>query len=262
MTAAPAQHAPALPAPDRPGLSLVFPIFDEEHNLGPLIRNALAVGEQLGVSFEVVLVDDGSRDRSPDIIDAWSTRDKRIRVVRHEDNSGYGAALRSGLRDATGELVFFSDADLQFDLGELERLLTHTREFDIVAGYRFPRRDPWPRVLIARVWGLLVRGLFGLEVRDIDCAFKVFRRPVLEAIPIQSIGAFVNTEILVRARALGATIAQVPVTHRPRIHGRQTGARPRVLLRAVLELSSLYRDLRPPSPRRTHRRAQTRARIL
>ncbi len=113
-----------------------------------------------------------------------------------------------------------------------------------MAGYRFRRRDPWPRCLIAGTWGLVVRALFGLRVRDIDCAFKVFRRPVLDAIPIQSVGAFVNTEILVRARALGASIRQVPVSHRRRAHGSPTGARPRVLLRAVIELSSLYRDLR------------------
>jgi glycosyltransferase involved in cell wall biosynthesis len=236
--------APPALALARPALSLVFPVFDEEHNVGTVIRNALAVGEKLGGDFEVVIVDDGSRDGSPEIIDDWRKRDARVQVVRHADNSGYGAALRSGLRGATGELVFFSDADLQFDLDELGELLAHADRFDIVAGYRSPRRDPWPRAVIAAAWGLLVRVLFGLRVRDIDCAFKVFRRPVLDAIPIQSIGAFVNTEILVRARALGATIQQVPVSHRPRRHGRQTGARPRVVLRALVELSSLYRDLR------------------
>ena len=232
------------PHATRPALSLVFPVFDEERTVGAVIASALEVGAKLARDFEVVIVDDGSRDGSARIIDTWCTNDGRVRVVRHEDNTGYGAALRSGLRCATGELVFFSDADLQFDLGELGQLLAHADECDIVAGYRFPRRDPWPRRLIAATWGLVVRVLFGLRVRDIDCAFKVFRRPLLDAIPIQSIGAFVNTEILVRARALGASIRQVPVTHRRRIHGRQTGAHPRVLLRAVIELSSLYRDLR------------------
>jgi glycosyltransferase involved in cell wall biosynthesis len=235
--------------PAHPNISLVFPVFDEEDTIGTVIEEALEAGERISRHFEIVVVDDGSRDGSAAIIDGWCRRDTRVHVVRHATNTGYGAALRSGLRHATGELVFFSDADLQFDLRELGKLLEHADEFDIVAGYRFPRRDPWPRAVIASTWGMLVRALFGLRVRDIDCAFKIFRRPVLDAIPIQSIGAFVNTEILVRAQALGASIRQVPVSHRRRIHGRQTGARPRVLLRAVIELSSLYRDLKPPRHR-------------
>ena len=230
--------------PARLDLSLVFPVFDEERAIGTVIETALAAAEKLTHAFEIVVVDDGSRDGSAAIIDQWRSRDERVHLVRHSANTGYGAALRSGLREATGELVFFSDADLQFDLGELGALLAHTDEFDIVAGYRFPRRDPWPRALIAATWGLIVRVLFGLRVRDIDCAFKVFRRPILDRIPIHSLGAFVNTEILVRAQALGASIRQVPVSHRRRIHGRQTGAHPRVMLRAVMELSSLYLDLR------------------
>ena len=194
-----------------PDLSLVFPVFDEERNVGRVIEHALASGTRLGRSFEVVVVDDGSRDGSASVIDDWMQRDPRVRVVRHPDNAGYGAALRSGLREARGELVFFSDADLQFDLSELDSLIAHAERFDIVAGYRSPRRDPWLRRAIAGTWGGLVRLLFGLRVRDIDCAFKVFRRRVLDAIPIHSIGAFVNTEILVRASAAGATIHQVPV---------------------------------------------------
>jgi glycosyltransferase involved in cell wall biosynthesis len=228
----------------RPTLSLVFPVFDEVQTIGAVIAAALETGQKLAHSFEVVVVDDGSRDGSADVIDAWSRKDERVQVVRHRANTGYGAALRSGLRGATGELVFFSDADLQFDLDELGSLLDHASDFDIVAGYRDPRRDAWPRRMIAGAWALIVRALFGLQVRDIDCAFKVFRRPLLDAIPIHSIGAFVNTEILLRARALGATIRQVPVSHRRRQHGRPTGAHPRVLLRALLELSSLYRELR------------------
>lgn len=227
-----------------PELSLVFPAFDEEANVGPLLDAALALAPRLASDFEIILVDDGSRDATAVLAAERSRRDARVRVVRHAVNRGYGAALRSGLREARGELVFVSDADLQFDLSELEHLLTHARSFDIVAGYRSPRRDPFGRVLIAAAWGLLVRALFDLRVRDIGCAFKVFRRHVVEAMPIASIGAFVNTEILVRARAAGYRIHQMPVTHRPRRHGRQTGARPRVLVRAVLELARLYRELR------------------
>ena len=225
-------------------LSLVFPAFNEADNLPPLLESAVSIGERLGLPFEIVIVDDGSRDHSAELLTGWCTRDPRIRAVHHAANRGYGAALRSGLQQARGDLVFFSDADLQFDLVEIRRLLEHAEEFEIVAGYRAPRRDPRLRRWIARVWGLLVGTLFDLRVRDIDCAFKVFRRDVLQAIPIESIGAFVNTEILVRARAAGFRIKQVPVSHRRRRQGRQTGAHPRVIARALLELAQLYRELR------------------
>jgi glycosyltransferase involved in cell wall biosynthesis len=231
----------------RPALSLVFPVFDEARNLGPLLDQALALAPRLARDFEIVVVDDGSRDGSARIAEARRSGEPRLRLVRHPANRGYGAALRSGLREARGELVFFSDADLQFDLEEIARLLDHVRDFDIVAGYREPRSDPWVRRAMAAVWGALVRRLFGVRVRDIDCAFKVFRRHVLEAIPIESVGAFVNTEILVRATGAGFRIHQVPVSHRRRRSGRQTGARPRVILRALLELALLYRGLRRPA---------------
>ena len=230
----------------RPALSLVFPVWDEEQNLGPLIDAALAIAPQLAADFELIVVDDGSRDGSAALLDARRRADARVRVLTHEANTGYGAALRTGLRAARGDLVFFSDADLQFDLAELEALLALAGDCDIVAGYRAPRRDPWLRRVLAFGWGSCVRLLFGLPVRDIDCAFKVFHRRVLEAIPIASVGAFVNTEILVRAESLGFRIRQVPVSHRPRRHGHQSGARPRVILRALLELATLYRELRRP----------------
>jgi glycosyltransferase involved in cell wall biosynthesis len=233
---------PAAPAP-RPRLSLVFPACDEEANIEALLESALALAPRLCADTEVIVVDDGSRDRTALLVEARRREAPGLRLVRHASNRGYGAALRSGLREARGELVFFSDADLQFDLAELASLLAHTDRFDIVAGYRAPRRDPWARRLLASAWGGLVRLLFGLQVRDIDCAFKVFRREVIEAMPIASLGAFVNTEILVRARRAGFRIHQVPVGHQPRRHGRQTGARPRVILRAVVELASLYREL-------------------
>ncbi len=232
------------PVADRPKLSFVFPVFDEEENIGPLLDSACALGERLAGDFEIVVVDDGSRDASARRIAEKRAREPRIRSVHHESNRGYGAALKAGLYAARGDLIFFSDADRQFSLDELELLLDRAKRFDIVAGFRSPRRDPWGRRVIAFVWGNLVRALFGLRIRDIDCAFKVFRRDVIEAIPIESIGAFVNTEILVRARQAGFQICQVPVSHFPRRHGRQSGAHPRVMLRAFIELATLYGSLR------------------
>jgi glycosyltransferase involved in cell wall biosynthesis len=229
-------------------MSLVFPMFDEEANVGPLLESALALAPRLADDFELIVVDDGSRDGSAAVVETIRRRDPRVRLLRHPENFGYGAALRSVLRAARGELVFFSDADLQFDLREIERLLAHTDEFDIVAGYRAPRRDPLGRRVLAAGWGVLVRVLFGLRVRDIDCAFKVFRRPVVDALEVASIGAFVNTEILVRARRAGFRIQEVPVSHHPRVAGRAKGASPRVVARAIVELSMLYRELTRPAP--------------
>jgi glycosyltransferase involved in cell wall biosynthesis len=229
----------------QPTLSLVFPAFNEADNLPVLLESAVKTGDALGLNFEIVVVDDGSQDESAELLERWCERDDRIRAVHHLANQGYGAALRSGLRSARGELVFFSDADLQFDLAEIQNLLLHADEFDIVAGYRSPRRDHFIRRAIAWFWGTLVQALFDLRVRDIDCAFKIFRREVLDAIPIDSIGAFVNTEILARARAARFEIKQVPVTHRARVQGRQSGAHPRVIARAFVELAKLYRELHP-----------------
>lgn len=244
--AGPSAAAAARAAPEsaRPRLSLVFPMLDERDNVGPLLDTALRLAPRLAPSFEIVIVDDGSRDGSGELVAERCRRHPDVRLVRHPQTQGYGAALRSGLRTARGELVFFSDADLQFDLGEIASLLEHVEHFDIVAGYRAPRRDGLRRRVIARVWGLLVRALFDLRVRDIDCAFKIFRRPVLEALPLTSLGAFVNTELLVRARSAGFRIHEVPVSHRRRRAGRAKGARPRVIVRALVELTLLYRQLR------------------
>jgi len=225
-------------------ISLVFPMFDEEQNVGPLLASALALAPRLADAFEIIVVDDGSRDGSAALVERQRRLDPRVRLLRHPTNVGYGAALRSGLRAARGDLVFFTDADLQFDLREIESLLAHARDFDIVAGYRARRCDPWRRRVLAFGWAALVRALFGLRVRDIDCAFKVFRRPVLDALPIESIGAFVNTELLLRARGEGFRIREVPVTHHPRFAGRAKGATPRVIGRALVELATLYRELR------------------
>jgi glycosyltransferase involved in cell wall biosynthesis len=232
----------------RPELSLVYPVFDEADNIGLLLDESLRLAPKFSSDFEILVVDDGSRDGSAGIIEEWRRADPRIRVLQHASNRGYGAALHSGLREARGKLVFFCDADLQFDLEELSTLLERAREFDIVAGYRLHRRDPWPRRAIGWSWSALVRALFDLRVRDINCAFKVFHRHVIDAIPIESAGAFINTEILVRADRARFRIRQVPVSHRRRRHGRQSGGNPRVLLRALVELATLYGELRRPSP--------------
>ncbi len=224
-------------------LSFVMPAFNEEGNIAESIRRCVSTGVELGLDFEVVVVDDGSSDDTRTILQRCCEADPRVRAVLHAKNGGYGAALRSGLLAARKDHVFFTDADLQFDLKEISRLLAKADRYDIVAGYRSPRRDPLVRRFNGWAWSRLVGFVFGLQVRDVDCAFKLFDRQVFEQVPIYSLGAFINTEILVRARAKGFSVTEVAVSHFPRSHGEQSGANLRVIAKAFRELFSLRREL-------------------
>lgn len=235
----------------RPSVSLVLPAHNEAENVGALLGQAREILPRIAKEHEVIVVDDGSFDGT----DATVRRFPDVKLLRHERNRGYGAALRTGLRAARMDWVVFTDADCQFSLDDLEGLIEASRDVDIVCGYRAPRRDPVGRRVLGWAWGRLVRLLFGLRVRDVDCAFKLFRRGILEAIPIESVGAFVNTEILVRARANGFRIREIPVRHYPRRSGSPSGARPRVIVRALLELTRMRRRLPVPGRGAGRRRA-------
>jgi len=223
----------------------VLPAFNEAANIEEAVLRCAAVADEMGFEYEVIVVDDGSYDGTRERVESLaSSHQGRIRSLHHPQNRGYGAALKTGLLSARMDRVFFTDADLQFDVAEISRLLQHADRYDIVCGYRAPRRDPAMRVFNGWAWSKLVGGLFGLSVRDVDCAFKVFDRCIFERIAIHSIGAFVNTEILVRARAAGFSVVEVPVTHYPRLAGDSSGANPRVIARAFKELALLYRELK------------------
>jgi len=227
----------------------VLPAFNEAENIRESIRRSLSVCESLKIDFEVIVVDDGSRDSTAILVRDAALENPRVRIVSHVTNQGYGAALKSGIVASSKEYIFFTDSDLQFDLEELGDLLQEAGSYDIIAGYRVKRSDPWGRRVNAWAWGRLMGVLFSLDIRDVDCAFKVFHRSVFERIPIHSVGAFVNTEILVRARAHGFTLKQVPVSHFPRHAGRQTGADMKVIIKAFRELGRLHADLKAEPPR-------------
>lgn len=228
----------------RRSISFVLPAFNEAANIERAIGRCLAVGEHLGLLFEVIVVDDGSHDETRRLASAADPERGRVRTLHHPCNRGYGAALKTGLLAARMDRVFFTDADLQFEVGELERLLAWADDYDIVAGYRAPRRDPLVRRINGWAWSRLMGMLFDLGVRDVDCAFKLFDRRIFDRVPLQSIGAFVNTEILARARAEGFTLLEVPVSHHPRVAGQPTGGKLRVIARAFRELAALHAELR------------------
>jgi glycosyltransferase involved in cell wall biosynthesis len=225
-------------------LSIVLPAHNEESNVGAAIERAAKAASRLCGEYEVIIVDDGSVDTTADVTRAKAEANPHVRLVSHERNRGYGEALHTGFRAATMDLVFFTDADNQFDFEELEKFLPLSDRVGVVAGYRKVRQDPWRRRFTARVWNLVVRALFYVPVRDIDCAFKLFRRSVLEEIDIESIGAMVNTELMVKLGRSGHGVAEVGVTHYPRTSGKARGATPKVVLMAIRELRKMRHRLR------------------
>ncbi len=222
----------------------MLPAYNEEPNIGAAIQRVTSTAERLFEEHEVIIVDDGSTDRTAELVKAAASTDPRVRLVRHPDNLGYGLSLRDGFLAARLDFVFFTDADLQFDIDELERLLPYAETVDVVSGYREARKDPLARKVAAFGWNLLVRLLFYVPVRDIDCAFKLFRRSALQAVDLESAGNMINTELLVKLGRAGASVVEVPVTHYRRPAGNAKGVNARVIVTAVRELVGMRRKLR------------------
>jgi glycosyltransferase involved in cell wall biosynthesis len=220
-----------------PELSYFFPAHNEAENLRGLVDEALATLPGLADTFEIVIVDDGSRDETPAIADELAGANPRVRVVHHATNLGYGAAIRSGFAAARHANIAFTDGDRQFRIADLGRLIERLESggVDAVVGYRIRRADPLARTLYARLYRLANRIFFGLRVRDVDCACKLFTRSSLEGVNVESGGAFLSAELLVKFRARGRRLAEVGVPHYPRTAGSPTGAKPSVVLRAVRE---------------------------
>ncbi|MCX5632600.1 MAG: glycosyltransferase family 2 protein [Phycisphaerae bacterium] len=225
-------------------LSVFFPCFNEQDNVGRAIKSAIDVLSPLKIDFEIIVVNDGSKDKTGEIADGIAAENKNIKVVHHNINRGYGAALQSGFKAATKEYVFYTDGDGQFDIKELPLLFKYMDDYDIVTGYRIERQDNLIRKINAFCWTTMVNLLFGMKIKDMDCAFKLYRHSVFDNIKLESTGALINTEIFARAKNKGYKIFQIGVHHYPRTAGVQTGAKLRVILRAFKELFALYKQIK------------------
>ena len=219
-----------------PTVSIVIPAYNEASNLAQTMDRVSTIASELKMDYEIILVNDGSLDQTEEIARNLVKRLPRTRLVGHRPNRGYGGALKAGYAAAGKDWIAIFPADGQFDFSEIRRLLAKTGQADLICGYRQHRRDAPMRLLNAWGWNSLVRLLFGYLCRDIDCGFKLFRRDILAQVPLESDGAMIDTEFLVGAKAHGYRIAEVPVTHLPRLGGKATGAKPAVILRAFLDL--------------------------
>jgi glycosyltransferase involved in cell wall biosynthesis len=227
-------------------LSCFFPAYNEEPNVARLLDEVVATLPQFADQWEVVVVDDGSTDRTAGIVLDYAALHPEIRLVRHKNNLGYGHALQTGLKESTGGAVFFTDADLQFHLSDIAELLTPFEDADVVIGYRIKRRDPWHRLLVAGVYHTVLRTMFDLHVRDIDCAFKLFDRQVVDALvgELESRSAFISPELVIRAQIAGFRVTEVGVNHYPRTAGKSGGASLKVITRTIQEMRRLRADLK------------------
>lgn len=230
-----------------PELSVFFPFWNEEKNIEKVAENALQILPTVATKFEIILIDDGSSDKTLEKAQALAAKYKEIRVISHQPNRGYGAALRSGFEHSLYEYIVFTDGDLQFDFAEISKFIDEIESADIVIGFRKKRRDRklFKRLLLMnmlKMWDFI---LFGFYFKDIDCGFKMFTRASLVKIgPFRSEGAMITTEILAKASMRKLKIVQVGVEHYPREHGEQTGANLFVIIRAVLESLTLFLDIK------------------
>jgi glycosyltransferase involved in cell wall biosynthesis len=237
-----------VPLPQTPltarSISVVLPAHNEEAVIAATVTRCVEVLAAVAPDYEIVVVDDGSRDRTGAIADELAASNPRIRVVHNRPNRGYGGALISGFQAATKQLTFFMDADGQFDIADIARLIPYREQgYRVVLGYRKRRQDGFLRLMNAWGWKLLVSALFGLRVRDIDCAFKLYDTSLVRVFDVQSEGAMVNTEMLTKLKKLGIPFVQVPVRHLPRVHGTASGANLKVIVRAFRELLRLHGKL-------------------
>jgi glycosyltransferase involved in cell wall biosynthesis len=226
------------------GLSVVLPCLNEQENILRAVREARMAAKRVSDRHEIIVVDDGSHDDTAELTAHLAQGSTDVRLVIHLSNRGYGAAVRTGIAAATMPHVLITDADLQFDLREIDQLVARLGTADVVVGRRLRRRDPPGRRGAASAWNALVCALYGLDLQDVDCAFKLFPRHLIQGLELDSTGALFSTELLVKSLGAGARIAEVAVSHYPRTAGRASGGNPQVVLRAFRELARLHPSLR------------------
>lgn len=231
-----------------PELSVFFPAYNEEDNLKETVEKARVVLQKIAQNYEIIIVNDGSKDKTGPIADGLARSRDKIRVIHHLQNRGYGAALKSGLYAARYPWIVFTDADGQFDFSEVTKFFQTQQQTnaDLVIGYYLKRQVPLYRIWGSKIWQLMVWALFSLNVRDIDCGFKLIRKAVVEKNPKLEAerGPFISSELLIKAKNAGFKIVEIGVHHYPRRAGKATGASLGVIISGITDLIRLRRKLK------------------
>lgn len=231
-----------------PEISVFFPTYNEEGNILRVVENVKSTLEKVASKWEIIIVDDGSIDNTPEIIKETTKSDSGIRAITHPTNQGYGSSLRSGFYNAKYNWISFIDSDGQFDFSEIVNFIDTQKETgaDLVIGYYKRRQVSLSKRLTSKLWEYLVFTLFRLKVRDIDCGFKLISKKVIDEIPqLESErGAFISSELLIKAKKRGFKIVEIPVTHYPRLRGEGTGRNLNVIVKSFTDLFRLWRKLR------------------
>jgi glycosyltransferase involved in cell wall biosynthesis len=221
---------------DKTTFSIVVPLFNEEENIGPLVKNIIKFVGPDPDFLEIVLVDDGSSDSTAELAAHLTDKDSRIRLVQHECNKGLGAAIRTGLKAAQGDLVLYTDADLPFDFSLIPQLLSQASEDRVVTGYRLNRGEGAKRWVLTKGYNFIIWFFFGLYLQDVNFACKIFPKSFLQKTRLNSDGSFIDVEILLEARRKGLQIVERPMVYYPRQHGLSTLSRPKVILFILKEM--------------------------
>jgi glycosyltransferase involved in cell wall biosynthesis len=235
-------------------LSVFFPAYYDEGNIGKVVTKAVEVLEELKLKdYEVIIIEDGSPDKTAEVADDLSKKFNKVRVIHHQKNIGYGATLKDGFTSAKMDYVFYTDGDNQFDLYELKKFIALIPFSDIVVGYRKHKQYSLYRKFTSLCYNYLLRLIFDIHFWDIDCAFKLFKRDLFDKIKIDSMDAFIDAEIMIKAKLLGYTSTELGVKHLPRIDGVSTGARPSVILRTIREVFKYRKEYKKELQKRNIR---------
>lgn len=226
------------------GLSVFFPTYNEEQNITKVVLDARKVLVENFDKWEIIIVNDGSTDRTLKIAQELEKKDKGIRVINHEENKGYGASLKTGFYNSKYSWVCFTDSDGQFDFSEINLFFNKQKETnaDLVIGYYKDRKVSLFKKITSKMWEYLIFIMFGLKVRDIDCGFKLISKKVIDKLPNlkSERGAFISSEFLIKAKKMGFKIVEIPVTHKPRVAGMGTGRNLNVIIQSFIDLLKLW----------------------